>query len=194
MVDSLDRADKRVGIEVSNAAFTAVFLDGNDKVTSTRNVAIDGSQPAAPQLFSFINDIRTNLGEVSTIGVAIPGLLDPGTKRVIFSANIPEYSGLDLAGEIYSATGLKATLENDANAAAYGEFRLGAGRGSRNLFYATLGLGVGGAFIFDGAIWRGASGFAGEFGYIPINSDGLRLEDVASTANIIRRTRSRFHQ
>jgi glucokinase len=53
---------------------------------------------------------------------------------------------------------------------------------------------VGGAFIFDGEIWRGESGFAGEFGYVPINSEGTRLEDVASTANIIRRTRSRFHQ
>lgn len=53
---------------------------------------------------------------------------------------------------------------------------------------------MGGAFIFGGEIWRGASGYAGEFGYVPINSEGMRLEDVASSANIIRRTRSRFHQ
>lgn len=62
------------------------------------------------------------------------------------------------------------------------------------MFYATLGEGVGGAFIFNGEIWHGASGFAGEFGYVPINSEGMRLEDVASTANILRRTRSRFQQ
>jgi glucokinase len=86
------------------------------------------------------------------------------------------------------------TFENDANAAAYGEYVLGAGRGSHNIFYATLGTGVGGAFIFEGEIWRGAAGFAGEFGYVPINSEGMRLEEVASSANIIRRTRSRFHQ
>jgi glucokinase len=53
---------------------------------------------------------------------------------------------------------------------------------------------VGGAFIFDGEIWHGAGGFAGEFGYVAINSEGMRLEDVASSSNIIRRTRSRFHQ
>ena len=53
---------------------------------------------------------------------------------------------------------------------------------------------MGGAFIFGGEIWRGVSGFAGEFGYVPINSEGMRLEEVASTANILRRTRSRFHQ
>ncbi|MEP6787885.1 MAG: ROK family protein, partial [Acidobacteriota bacterium] len=92
------------------------------------------------------------------------------------------------------ATGVEVYLENDANAAAFGEYRLGAGRGSRNMFYATLGEGVGGAFIFDGEVWRGASGFAGEFGYVPINSEGTRLEEVASAANIIRRTRSRFKQ
>jgi glucokinase len=85
-------------------------------------------------------------------------------------------------------------IENDANAAAFGEYKLGAGRNSHNIFYATLGEGVGGAFIFGGEIWRGASGFAGEFGYVPINSEGTRLEDVASASNILRRTRERFHQ
>src|SRR5207237_4059916 len=72
--------------------------------------------------------------------------------------------------------------------------KIGAGRGSRSMFYVTLGEGVGGALIIDGQIWRGAGGFAGEIGCVPINSEGTRLEEVASTLNIIRRTRSRFHQ
>ena len=62
------------------------------------------------------------------------------------------------------------------------------------MFYATLGMGVGGCIILGGRIWRGVAGFAGEFGYFPINSEGVRLEEVASSGNIIRRTRSRFHQ
>jgi glucokinase len=62
------------------------------------------------------------------------------------------------------------------------------------LFYATFGTGVGGAFIFNGQLWRGDSGFAGEFGNVAINSEGLRLEDVASAANIVRRARSRISQ
>jgi glucokinase len=62
------------------------------------------------------------------------------------------------------------------------------------MFYITLGTGIGGALIFDGKIWRGVAGFAGEFGQIAVNSDGMKLEDVASAANIVRRTRSRFHQ
>lgn len=194
MVDSSDQAEKRVGIEISNSAYTAVCLDANDKVTATRRVSVESAEPTARQLVSFINDIGKTFGTFDRVGVAVPGLVDRGTNRVMFSANIPEHSDVDLVHEIHSATGLKTTIENDANAAAYGEFRLGAGRGSRNIFYATLGEGVGGAFIFDGAIWRGASGFAGEFGYVPINSEGTRLEEVASTPNITRRTRSRFHQ
>jgi glucokinase len=115
-------------------------------------------------------------------------------KRVAFSALLPEQLGDDLIEMVNADTGLEIIVENDANAAAYGEYKLGAGKGSRSIFYVTLGEGVGGAFIFDGTIWRGVSGFAGEFGYLAINSEGMRLEDVASTANIVRRTRSRFHQ
>jgi glucokinase len=62
------------------------------------------------------------------------------------------------------------------------------------MFYATLGEGVGGAFIFGGELWRGAAGFAGEFGYVPINSEGIKLEEVASAANVVRRTKERFYQ
>lgn len=107
---------------------------------------------------------------------------------------MPEHSDSDIVREIRSAAGVDVVIENDANAAAYGEFKLGAGRGSRNLFYITLGEGVGGAFIFDGEIWRGAAGFAGEFGYVPIDAEGTRLEDFASRANIVRRVKSRIHQ
>ena len=66
-------------------------------------------------------------------------------------------------------TGLRVELENDANAAAYGEFKIGAGRGSRNLFYITIGEGIGGAIIIDGKLWTGASGFAGEVGHITVS-------------------------
>jgi glucokinase len=62
------------------------------------------------------------------------------------------------------------------------------------MFYVTLGIGVGGAFIFDGKVWHGTNGFAGEFGNLAIDEEGTRLEDVASGTNIIRRTRHRFHQ
>ena len=194
MSDNLGQTGRRVGIEISSSAFTGICLEADGTVSSAKRVAADPSGLADEGLTAFINGLKNDFGHFEWIGVAVPGLVEGGSGRVSFSTHIPEHANVDLKSIIHSATGLQAIVENDANAAAYGEFRLGAGRGSQSMFYATLGEGVGGAFIFNGALWRGASGFAGEFGYVPINSEGLRLEDVASTANIIRRTRSRFHQ
>jgi len=190
MVDSSDRPGNRVGIEISNSAYNAVCIDEAGNVLSARRVAAAPDQQLGP----FINEIKAVFGPVDRIGVAVPGVVDRSANRVTYSSLIPRLAETDLLAEISSAGGGAAIIENDANAAAYGEFRVGAGRDCRNMFYATLGEGVGGAFIFNGRIWHGVGGVAGEFGYLPINSEGTRLEDVASTASIIRRTRSRFHQ
>jgi glucokinase len=97
---------------------------------------------------------------------------------------------------------LRVELENDANAAAYGEYKIGAGRGSRDLFYITIGEGIGGAIIVDGKLWTGASGFAGEVGHITIDTEGSEcqcgntgcLETVASAPNIVRRANERLNR
>ena len=93
-------------------------------------------------------------------------------------------------------------IENDANAAAYGEYKVGAGHGSRDIFYMMIGEGIGGAIIFDGKLWTGASGFAGEVGHITIDTEGLEcvcgntgcLETVASGPSIVRRAQERLHR
>lgn len=194
MEESAKNSSKLVGVEASTSEFITVSLDPSGKVTDGfRSVLRKGEEPVG-QLIGHINQLKEKFGPFERIGVAVPGLIEKGNSRVAFSAHIPEHARVDLVSEIETATGLKVVVENDANAAAYGEYKLGAGRGSRDMFYATLGAGVGGAFIIDGAIWRGVSGFAGEFGFVAVNSDGMRLEDVASTENIVRRTRSRFQQ
>jgi glucokinase len=185
--------EKLVGVEVSKSAFKAVCFDAGGNLKDTLRYKIDKSNPTFPQLVNFLNEAKNRFGS-ERIGVAVPGLVHHETKRITHSTYIPEHETINFTGELEAATGLKITIENDANAAAYGEYRLGAGRGSRDLFYVMLGTGVGGALIFDGKIWRGASGFAGEFGQVAINSEGMKLEDVASNVNIVRRTRNRFHQ
>ena len=194
MSEPVDPAKRMVGIEASVSSFRAVCLDQTGAITATETSTFDPSAGTAPQLETFISSLKQKFGPFDRIGVAVPGLIRRESGRVAYSAHIPEHSAIDLTEEIESATGVKAVIENDANAAAYGELKLGAGRGSSNLFYATLGVGVGGALILDNHIWRGVSGFAGEFGYVAINSDGMRLEDVASAANIVRRTRTRFNR
>ena len=194
MADAAIGAGNRIGIEVSRTDITSIVIDGAEGILNSASVAIDAAGDLGEQLASYATALQEKFAPVDSLGLAVPGLVDRETGRVTFSANVPAHSETDLVAALRKATGLKPVIENDANAAAYGEFRMGAGRGSSDLFYATLGDGVGGAFIFGGQIWHGASGFAGEFGYVTINSEGTRLEEVASSANIIRRTRSRFMQ
>jgi glucokinase len=194
MTESPNQNRKNLGIEVSASVLNGVYIDQGGSIARTFRKECDASAGTVEQVAAFVEEVRGEVGELDGIGVAVPGLIHGETKRVAFSASIPSHSEIDLARGIFEVTGLPTTIENDANAAAYGEYRLGAGRDSRDLFYATLGDGVGGAFIFNGEIWRGKTGFAGEFGYVAINSEGMRLEDVASSANIVRRTRNRMRQ
>jgi glucokinase len=193
MSEATQGAGNFVGIEVSVTSITGVRHTGGDSFDA-EVAPFDLSSGTVPQVADFISTLKQKFGPFDRIGVAVPGLIRSESGRVAFSAHIPEHSAIDLADEIEKLSGVKVVVENDANAAAYGELRLGAGRGSSNLFYATLGVGVGGALILNNEIWRGFSGFAGEFGYVAINSDGMRLEDVASAANIVRRTRTRFNR
>lgn len=192
MTDTTNASTRRVGIEITGTSLTTVCLGADGVVLTAKR--IERSETLTTDLHNLIDEIKQDFGHFDRIGIAAPGLIESATGRISFSTNLPDHADIDLVSEVQAATGLRAVIENDANAAAYAEFHLGAGRGSRNMFYATLGEGVGGAFIFDGKLWRGSGGFAGEFGYIPINSEGMKLEDVASSSSIIRRTRSRFHQ
>jgi glucokinase len=188
------QTEKLVGVEVSNSMLTAVCLDKTGALTDSVKTSLSSERDISAQLTDFINELKAKFGDFKKIGIALPGLLNRTTNRITLSKHIPENTDIDLAEEIRQKTGLETILENDANAAAYGEYVLGAGRGSSDVFYVTLGTGVGGAFILNGRLWRGASGFAGELGYLTINSDGMTLEEVASAGSIVRRVKTRVQQ
>ena len=183
-----------IGIEVNGSECIGVCLNADGAIVDSQRAAIANAEDSVNELCGFAGELKSKCGSAERIGIALPGLIRRETGRVDFSARIPSHVGIDIAKQIKSTTGINAVLENDANAAAFAEYKLGAGRGSKHMFYATIGTGIGGAFIIDGRVWHGAAGFAGEFGYVAVNSDGMRLEDVASAENIVRRTRARFHQ
>lgn len=194
MQESSGPAGTLVGIEVGKTRITTVALDASgDLLESISEEAAADEEPTA-RIGKAVSKAHERFGDDFTLGVALPGLLKSGTGKVAYSTLIPEHTSVDLVAELRHYTELDICFENDANAAAFGELVKGAGRGSRDIFYITLGEGVGGALILDGKLWRGAKGFAGEFGYIAVNSEGTKLEEVASSANIIRRTKTWFHQ
>ena len=192
--ENKDGSRKAVGIEVTASEYIAVCLSADGTVTGSERMSVSDPEDSVAEVARFAGKLKEKFGPIEKIGVAVPGLIRRETSRVAYSARIPSHEGIDIASKIRTATGLETVLENDANAAAFAEYKLGAGRGSKHMFYATIGTGVGGAFIIDGRIWHGAAGFAGEFGYVAVNSDGMRLEEVASGENIVRRTRARLHQ
>ena len=190
-----------IGINVSGTQARAALVDSEGAVVEGRFGEVAPKQ-LVQELAAMVEDLGSRNVSVAAIGVAIPGLVNRQTDRVIAPRDLPSTIVGDLHGELMRATGLRVELENDANAAAYGEFKVGAGRGARNLFYMMIGNGIGGAIILDGKLWTGASGFAGEVGHITIDTEGLEcvcgntgcLETVASAPSIVRRARERLNR
>ena len=104
--------------------------------------------------------------------IATAGLINANEGKVVLAPNIPGFRNLVLTTPVAERLGIPAYIENDASAAALGEFRFGAGRGTRHLLHATLGTGIGGGIVVDGKLYRGASGLAGEIGHIILNPAG----------------------
>jgi len=190
-----------IGINVSGTQARAALVNNEGALLETK-VAEVTPKELIPQLAALVEDLGSKRGPVAAIGVAIPGLVNRQTDRVIAPRDLPSTIVEDLHGQLTRATGLRVELENDANAAAYGEYKVGAGLGARNMFYMMIGNGIGGAIILDGKLWTGASGFAGEVGHITIDSEGLEcvcgntgcLETVASAPSIVRRARERLYR
>src|ERR671921_62741 len=135
--------------------------------------------------------------EVGGVCVAVPGRILASENKVISAPNLHEIEDIRLDEEIGRRTGLMVTVENDANAAAWGVFRFGAGRGLQHMVFITLGTGVGGGIITHGVLLRGAQGAGGELGHVTIDPTGPRcgcgnygcLEALASGTAIQRRAR-----
>jgi glucokinase len=135
--------------------------------------------------------------EVGGACLAVAGFILSQENRVVFSPNVHAVEGIPLKDELEPRIGVPLTVENDANAAAWGEFRFGAGTEVDHLVFVTLGTGVGGGVISHGVLLRGAQGSGGELGHVTIQATGPRcacgnrgcLEALASGTAISRRAR-----
>jgi len=190
-----------IGMHVSGSKLRAALVDTSGKVSDRVETSIS-PQNMVEQAAGVARNLVAKSGNVSALGFAIPGLVNRQTDVVMISPDLPSTIREGLHAELIRATGLRVEIENDANAAAYGEFKVGAGRGSRDIFYMMIGNGIGGAIILDGKLWTGSSGFAGEVGHITIDTEGLEcvcgntgcLETLASAPSIVRRARERLHR
>jgi glucokinase len=105
------------------------------------------------------------------VGVGIAGLVS-NDGAVMYSPNLPNVREAPMRELLAEATGRRVIVDNDANVAAIGEVECGAARGARHVILVTLGTGIGGGIVLDGRIFRGAHGFAAEFGHFTVDVDG----------------------
>jgi glucokinase len=201
MMSHAQTAANFIGVDLSGATMHAALVSGEGEVISRREAPLERDAVVA-QVARTVSELRDSSPSIAAIGVGIPGLVNRQTDRVLVSTDLPSVVRGDIHADLMKATGLRVELENDANAAAYGEYKVGAGRGSRDMFFATIGAGIGGAIIINGKLWLGASGFAGEFGHITIDAEGIEcmcgntgcLETLASAPNIVRRANDRLYR
>ena len=163
------------GVDVGGSAIKLglVAADGSSREERVLEV---GDDPSAQALFADVaRTLRSLAGaELASVGVGLPGLLERSLGYVSQSPNLPWLERVPvqrlLAG-LLELPPARVRLENDANVAALGEQWLGAARGEKNLLLLTLGTGIGGGLILDGALFTG-EGLAGEVGHLTIDPRG----------------------
>jgi glucokinase len=119
-----------------------------------------------------VTELRTR-HDIAAVGVGAAGYIDRTRSVVLFAPNLA-WRDLDLKADLERQLDLPVVVENDANAAAWGEFQFGAGHDVDDLLLVTVGTGVGGGVVLDGSLYRGAFGVGAEIGHMRVVPDGIR--------------------
>ncbi len=189
-----------VGIDIGGTKTLSAVVDAQGRVLARHRIETpqrgprDFVQVLARELSTLLGLAGLQKEDLSGLGVGAPGPLDPETGVVFEPPNLAGWRDVPLGTMLFNATGVPTFVENDANAAALGEAWVGAGVGVRDQIYITVSTGIGGGLIFNGELYHGASGTAGEIGHMTVEPDGPictcgrrgHLEAVASGQAIAR--------
>ncbi|HLL84381.1 MAG TPA: ROK family protein, partial [Longimicrobium sp.] len=183
------KAEKRwiVGVDLggTNVVVGLVPIEGGE-VLGLRTLPTESNRGAkfvVDRIVHMVNDAidevvaahGTTRAAVAGVGIGSPGPLNRKTGTVINTPNLG-WRNFPLRDLIANAVKLPCTLDNDANCATYGEWWLGAGRGTQSLVGFTLGTGIGGGIVLNGEIYHGCSDVAGEIGHMTIDSNGRKCK------------------
>lgn len=187
-----------IGIDVGGTKVLGgvVTESGEILTTARRDTPREGGRALTQAIADVANELSREF-QVESIGVSAAGFISSDRQTILATPNIAGWNGVNLDKDLTEILGKRIVLENDANAAAWGEFKFGAGRGRKDLMLLTLGTGVGGGLILDGALFRGAFGIGAELGHLRIVPDGhlcgcgMRgcLEQYASGSALLRHAR-----
>ena len=169
-----------VGIDIGGTNIVAgtVSEDGSELlgVVSQPTFPEQGADAVLERIVKLARDsIRASGKTIAGVGIGSPGPLDTKRGIVLLTPNLG-WTNFPLRDRIQTALELPATLDNDANCAVFGEWWRGAARGAKHVVGFTVGTGIGGGIVLDGAIYHGASDIAGELGHASIDSTGRRCK------------------
>jgi len=186
-----------VGIDVGGTKIASFLVERSGAILD-RDVRPTPAQDQAATLQAMEASARAvATPDVAAIGISAAGLVEAGTGVMRFAPNL-SWRNAPLVERIGGAFGVPTVADNDNNAAAWGEYRFGVGRGHANILFVGVGTGIGGGIIVDGRLLRGAHGFAAEIGHVIVEPDGPLCgcgnrgcwEQVASGSAITRDARA----
>ncbi len=187
-----------IGIDIGGTKVLGGVVTGAGEILATarRDTPREGGRALTEAIANVANELAQQY-PVDSIGVSAAGFISSDRQTMLATPNISNWNGVNLVAELTEILHKKIVLENDANAAAWGEFKFGAGRGRNDLMMLTLGTGVGGGLILGGSVFRGAFGIGAELGHIRLVPDGqlcgcgIRgcLEQYASGSALLRHAR-----
>jgi len=167
-----------VGIDIGGTKTLSAVVDAQGRVLARHRIDTPQRGPAdfvqvlARELSTLLGLAGLQKEDLLGLGVGAPGPLDPETGVVFEPPNLTGWRDVPLGTMLFDATGVPTFVENDANAAALGEAWVGAGVGVRDQIYITVSTGIGGGLIFNGDLYHGVSGTAGEIGHMTVEPDG----------------------
>lgn len=160
------------GTDLRAAVVTRAGVVRQSLTVATR--AQDGVEAVLGQMTALADQLRANMPDIGVVGVGVgaPGPLDPGAGLMIAPPTLAGWQNVPLAALLSARLGLPVALDNDANMAALGEWRFGAGRGYGTVLFMTVSTGIGGGVVSNGQIFHGRRGLAVEIGHMAISDSG----------------------
>ena len=162
-----------LGVDLGGTSVKLGICDGRGRVRDSRSIPTRARSGPRAVVADIVDAARGLQGfdSIRACGIGAPGPLDVRRTRILVAPNLG-WKNVPLPRLLGIGLGRRVRLENDANCAAYAEWTVGAGKGTRSLALYTLGTGVGGGLILDGRLWTGASGGAAEFGHVQVDPRG----------------------
>lgn len=173
---------------------TAVYEPNNTKPIAHHKTKTLAHTPGVYERLEKAVETVFKPGEISSIGIASPGPLDPHRGTILDTPNIKEWKNFPLAEKLSNKFNVPVFLDNDANLAGLAEWQFGAGKGHSDLVYLTISTGIGGGVITNNQLLQGFRGMGAELGHLMIDPDGPlcgcgkpgHLESFSSGPSIVR--------